>query len=164
VSFADAVELRRTLMNLAEPSGPPPVPRRRQVEMPLLTGLPVYEAHAVLAASHLMLGSTTVVDSPLPSQTVVGQDPAPGTPVDTETRASLQVASGLSVRLPPVVGRRLSDALCELRSAGLRREPTVAGDVVPDAHVSAVEPPAGTLVTPETPVTVTLRLRHDARR
>ena len=164
--------LRRAIVGL---EGPVPEPQdrwdppgrskteRSQIEVPLLTGLQSNEAEAALAAAGLIFGSGTVVDSPLPSGSVVAQEPAAGATVEPATEVSVQVASGLSVRLPEVVGLRLSEATCRLRDAGLRSEPAVEGRPVPDAHVVALEPPAGTLVTPNTPVTITLRRKPDAR-
>lgn len=165
LSFADAVELRRALMDLAEPQGPPPMPERKQIQVPLLMGLQLNEARAALAAAGLAFGTATVVDSPLPSDSVVAQDPEAGASVDSATEVSVQTASGLSVRLPEVVGLHLSEAMCRLRDAGLRSEPTIEGRAVPDASVMALEPYEGTLVTPNTAVTISLeRKAHGHHR
>jgi hypothetical protein len=165
LSFAEVVEIRHALMDLPEPKGLLPVPERKQINVPLLTGLQSNEARAALAAADLAFGTATVVDSPLPSNIVVAQEPAAGATVDLATEVSVQLASGLSVRLPEVVGLGLTEAGCRLRDAGLRNEPTVEGRCVPDAYVVTLEPPAGTLVTPNTPVTISLdRKAHRPNR
>jgi hypothetical protein len=159
LTFAEAVALRRTLADLAAPSGPPPVPERSQIAVPLLTGLQSFAAQSALSAAGLGLGSTTVVDSPLTSGSVIAQDPLAGVKVEPATEVSVQVASGCSVRLPEVLGLRLSEASCRLHQAGLRSEPSVEGRPGPESEVVALDPPPGTLVTPKTPVTMTLKRR-----
>jgi len=164
LSFAEAVEIRRALMDINEPKGPPPVPERKQITAPLLIGLQLNEARAALAAAGLIFGTATVVDSPLPSDSIVAQYPEAGALVDSATEVSVQVASGLSVRLPEVVGLQLSEATCRLRDAGLQSEPTIEGRPVPAAYAVTLEPPAGTLVTPNTPVTISLERKTYRRK
>ena len=156
LSFAEAVDLRRALTDFREPTGPRPVPERLKIPVPLLTGMPLREATLILSAAGLVLGDATVVDSPLPSGSVVAQEPTAGVTVDFETEISLQFASGLSVRLPEVIGLGLAEAACRVRDAGLRSEPNIEGRPVPEARVAALDPPAGTLVTPHAPVTIRL--------
>ena len=170
---ADEVRhLRRAIVGL---EGPAPDPQNRwdrpgrsgtersKIKVPLLKGLQSNDAEAALAAAGLIFVSGTIVDSPLPSGTVVLQEPAAGATVEPATEVAVRLACGLSVRLPEIIGARLSEATCRLRDAGLISEPTVEGRPVPDAHVVALEPHAGTLVTPNTPVTIGLRRRADAR-
>lgn len=164
LAFTEAVELRRTLTDIAEPQGPPPVPERSQTQVPALTGLHSVEAHAALSQVRLVLGAVTVEDSPLPPNTVVGQRPEAGTKVDAGSEVSVQVASGLSVRLPDVLGLRLSEAACSLRDAGLQSEPVIEGRTGPDAEVAELEPPAATFITPNSRVTIRLKRRSGSRR
>lgn len=159
LTFAEVVALRRSLTDIGEPKGPPPVPERLQTEIPLLIGLQSYEAQAVLAAAGLIVGSRTVIDSPLPSNTVIAQAPKSGVAVERATEVSIQLASGPSVRLPEVIGLPFSEAACLLREAGLRSEPAVEGRPGSDALVAALDPKAGTLVTPNTPVIIALKRR-----
>ena len=164
LTFAEVVALRRSLTDIGEPKGPPPVPERLQTEIPLLIGLQSYQAQAVLAAAGLIVGSRTVIDSPLPSNTVIAQVPKSGVAVERATEVSIQLASGRSIRLPEVIGLPFSEAACLLREAGLRSEPTVEGRPGPDALVAALDPKAGTLVTPNTQVTIRLERRPHTRR
>jgi hypothetical protein len=164
LSFAEAVTLRRALTDISEPSGPPPVPRRQSIEVPLIKGMQLHEARAAVTAAGLLVGAMTQVDSALPSGSIVAQVPDAGATVDSRTEVSVQIASGLSVRMPAVIGSGLSEAACRLRDAGLQSEPTVYGNLVPDAVVVSLEPPVGTLVTPGTPVTIRLdRQPHGPR-
>jgi len=164
LSFADVVKLRRSLADLAEPEGPPPAPERLPIQTPMLMGLASYEARTALSAAGLVLSSSTLVDSPMPSNTVVGQEPEPGAAIGAGSQVSIQLATGLSVRLPDVIGLQFSEAACRLRETGLRAEPSVDGQPGSDAVVVALEPGAGTLVTPSTAVTIKLRQRSANRR
>jgi hypothetical protein len=160
LSFTEAVKLRRSLTDLKEPKEPPPVSERRRFPMPSLIGMQIYEARGILAAADLLFGTAIEVDSSLPSGTVVTQEPAAGKSVEAGTTVSMKLASGLSVRLPEILGVGLAEAACRVRDAGLRSEPTIEGPPVPDARVVALEPPAGTWVTPNTPVTVRLERKR----
>jgi hypothetical protein len=60
------------------------------------------------------------------------------------------------VRLPQVVGRGLIEAACELRDAGLRREPQLRGASGGALRVIAMDPLPGTLVTPNAAVSLGL--------
>jgi hypothetical protein len=66
------------------------------------------------------------------------------------------LASGLSVRLPQVVGLGLIEAACALRDAGLRREPLLSGASRGALRVIAMDPLPGTLVTPNAAVSLEL--------
>lgn len=164
LSFDEAVGLRRTLSDLREPKGSPPMPQRHELAVPLVIGMQLYEARAALATAGLLFGGMTQVDSPLPSGSVIAQEPQAGTVVETTKEITVQVASGLSVRLPNVMGSGLLEAACSLRDAGLRREPTVEGKPVPNAVVVGMEPPAGTLIMPSSAVTIRLEHRKHASR
>lgn len=160
LTFAEAVQLRRDLAGISVPEGPRPAPEREKTRVPLLSGLRSYEAMSALATCGLRYGPATVVDSPLPANTVIGQEPEAQTEVDTETEVAVDLASGLSVRLPDIRGLRLSEASCILRGAGLRSEPSVQGKPTPDAEVVEQNPPAGTLITPESPTSIILNRRR----
>lgn len=157
LSFTEAVQMRRALVDLKEPKGPPPIPARQEVPVPLLIGMQLREALAVLASTKLRFGAVTEIDHPQPTGTIVTQEPTAGATVEPETEVSITVASGLSVRLPEVTGLGLTEAGCRLRQAGLLGEPTIEGQPVPDARVVELEPQAGTLVTPHSPVTIRLK-------
>ena len=156
LTFDEAVALRRSLADIAAPKGPPPVKQRPKTRVPLLTGLSLQEARISLARAGLRTGVVTTVDSPLPAGGIVKQKPGAGGEVVSDTEIMVEIASGRSVRLPEIIGLGLTDACCRLRGSGLRSEPTVEGRPVPNASVVALEPPAGTLVTPQTAVTIKL--------
>ena len=162
ISFADAVKLRRSLADLAVGKEPIPVAETVQIEVPLLTGLQPREAQATLAAFGLEAGPMTVVDSPSPANSVLDQKPEAGARVDAGSEIAFRVASGLTVRLPEVVGVGLAEAACRLRGSGLRSEPNVEGKSGPDFTVAELVPPAGTLVTPQSAVTI--RMKRAPRR
>jgi serine/threonine-protein kinase len=162
ISFEEAVRLRRSLADLAVAKEPAPVLAPAQIEVPLLTGLQSREAQGKLASVGLEIGPVAVVDSPAPANSVLEQKPEAGARVDAGSEVSLRVASGLTVRLPELVGFGLAEAGCRLRDAGLRSEPIVEGKSGPDYTVAELDPPAGTLVTPQSAVTI--RLKRAPRR
>ena len=82
LSFAEAVKIRRALVDLKEPQGPPPVPERPKTRVPDLTGLKLEEARAALLSAKLAFGDVEVVDSQLPNGVITGQSPQFGTEVD----------------------------------------------------------------------------------
>lgn len=153
-SFAEAVELRRILADLAAPVGPPPVPEHRLVRVPELAGLQLEEAREALLSANLSLDDAVTVDSPLPRGVVVGQDPPAEKEVAAETQVAVQLASGYSVRLPEVLALRLSEALCQLRHAGLQSEPLIEGSFRQGTVVRRMEPLPRAWVMPHAPVTL----------
>ena len=160
LSFAEAVELRRALTDLREPIGPRPVPEQPKTRVPDFTGLQLEEVRTLLASNKLVLGGWEMVDSPLPNGVVTGQNPQFGTEVNAETEVKLQVSSGLSVRLPDVLNLPLSDAMCQLREAGLKSEPTVVGAGRPDKVVTDMEPQPRSWVTPNSAITLNMGPRR----
>jgi hypothetical protein len=161
LSYAEVVALRRALADLKEPVGSPPVPERPKIKVPMLTGLQLREAREVLVASGLRIGTSTEADSPLPSNSIVAQSPAPGATVEPDTEVSVEFASGLVVRVPELIGIGVAGAACALRQAGLRSEPILRGTLGAAALVAEVDPPAGSLITPDSPVTIQVA-RSDA--
>lgn len=157
--------LRRALVGL---EGEPSTPVARwdtagdrdsaaRVAVPLVIGLSADEA--IEALSGVGLGSATAetIDSLLPAGSVIAQTPSAGEMVTPRSQIALQVASGRCVRLPELVGAGLMEAACRLRDAGLIAEPTVKGSTGRGARVAALDPPAGTLVTPGADVVLNLR-------
>jgi hypothetical protein len=163
LTFEEAVALRRSIADLAAPSGPPLVKQRPHIRVPSITGLGLREGRVMLERAGFRLGAVTTADSPLPTGAVVTQKPEAGAEVTSDTEVTVEIASGLSVRLPEVIGFGLTEAGCCLRSAGVRSEPSVEGRPGPHAQVVALQPPAGTLVTPLTPITIQLGEKSDQR-
>jgi hypothetical protein len=164
LTYEESVALRRSIADMAPPTGPIPVKRRPMSRVPLLTGLDLRGARIALDRAGLRLGAATTVDSTLPAASVVTQHPAAGDEVYAHTEIAVEIASGQSVRLPDVNGFGLIEAGCLLRSAGMRSEPLVKGQPGPHACVVAIDPPAGTLVTPLTPITIQLEHKPDRKR
>jgi hypothetical protein len=163
LTFEEAVTLRRSIADIASPNGPPPVKQRPNIQVPLVKGLGVRDAEVVLGRAGLQLGEVTKIDSPLPASSIVTQNPAPGGDVKFGMTVNVEIASGLSVRLPAVVGLGFTEAACLLRSAGLRSEPSLRGTPGPHMQIVAIEPPAGTLVTPKTPITIQLEQKPEPK-
>jgi PASTA domain len=163
LSFTEAVELRRGLTDIGEAKGPPPVLHGSQT-VPQFIGMHLQEALAVVASTGLLLNEATEVDSPWPCGVVVAQRPDAGATVSSAMGISLDLASGVSVRLPDVVGLGLAEAACRVRDAGLRSEPTIQGQSSKDARVAALDPPAGVWVTPNAHVAIRLEQRVDGQR
>jgi PASTA domain len=128
------------------------------VETPLVIGLQPREARSLLARAGLALGEIEEADSSMPQDSIIGQEPRAGTPAQFGSAVKVTLASGLSVRLPQVVGLGLIEAACALRDAGLTREPLVRGASEGALRVIAMDPLPGTLVTPNT--AVSLKLEH----
>ena len=83
-----------------------------------------------------------------PSDEVVSQDPAAGTEVDAGSRITITVSTGPEqVEVPDVVGLGPSDAVSELKAAGLkadrRERPTI--DQAEDGLVVEQAPASGEL-------------------
>ena len=162
LSQEEAVKLRRALLGLEGPLPEPadrwqPPGRRvgKAQIVPDVRGLSIDEARRLLDRSLLNVGGVSVCDSPQPRNTVLKQHPEAGSEVVGGSAVDLEIATGLSVQIPDVVGRPLSQALCELRDAGLRSEPElafVASLEWAKNQVLDVTPAARTFVTPHASV------------
>jgi hypothetical protein len=153
LSGEQVVALRRAALGLLAPVREPhlrwPTPPR--LEVPDLVGLYVDEARAALTHQQLRLGSVTERDSEQPTRTVLVQRPAAGVVAAPDVAVDVVLATGLTVRIPDIVGRGVSEALYLLRDAGLRSEPELVFVERPGRRrhtVVQVEPPQRTHVTP----------------
>jgi serine/threonine-protein kinase len=163
LTFEEATTLRRALVDLPAPDGPPPMPEHTPITVPRLIGQNIQDAQRAVAGLDLDLGDTSVTDNHLAAGMVVGQEPAPGETVEPGTEIALTISSGLSVVLPNLFGLRLTEAMCTLLKAGLQSDPTVEGPTGPDTRVAVVEPPSGTPITPHGSVTIRLRRMREHR-
>lgn len=152
ISDEQAVTLRRAALGLLGDRG-----RARRWSapdhptVPDLLGLDLAEAQAFLGRDRLRPGTVTEQDSEQPRHTVLDQRPAPGVVVAAETAVDLTVASGLTVRVPDVVGRGVGEALRLLHEAGLRSEPELVFTPSPGRRrhtVIEAQPRRRTFVTP----------------
>ncbi|WP_327097152.1 PASTA domain-containing protein [Nocardia vinacea] len=163
LTFEEATTLRRALVDLPAPDGPPPVPDYRPVSVPRLVGRTLQDAREIVADLELDLVDVTQVDNPLAAGIVVEQSPEPDVTVPPATEVSLAFSSGLSVVMPDLIGLSLAEGMCALLDAGLQSDPTVEGPTGPDTRVADVEPPPGTLITPHAAVTIRLRTMREQR-
>jgi serine/threonine-protein kinase len=128
----------RTVVNLVVGNGP------GRVNVPLLEGMTVDEARAVLEREGLELGSQTrqeTSDANLVGR-VVGSTPRAGEAVEGSTAVSVAVgAEPTGVPIPDLAGQELDDAEQELRELGLNpRRPESADD---NDRVSGTNPSPG---------------------
>jgi hypothetical protein len=153
LTIEETVGVRRALMDLDRREEKAP----QTVRVPDVHGLLLEEGRRALAPVNIAFGGSETVDSPLPANVILEQDPKANATVPKGTPVTFKLASGLTVRLPDVVGLHLSDALCRIREAGLRSEPQIAGAAGEGALVGSLEPPPRTWVVPHAHVTVKLR-------
>lgn len=152
----EAVHLRRAALGLEGPIPEPkdrwdPPSQRVKHRVPNLVGLPLADARRLLREENLRSGETTHRDSDQPNDIVLRQDPAADEEVKGGTAVNMVLSTGLSVRIPDVVGKPLSEAICMLRNAGLRSEPElkfVPRRKQPKHIVLDVSPNARTYVAP----------------
>jgi eukaryotic-like serine/threonine-protein kinase len=105
---------RNSRVTLKVSSGP------EQVQVPDVTGLSRGSAEDTLTAEGLKV-SVREEPSDKPEDEVVSQDPAAGTEVDSGARVTITVSTGPEqVAVPDVVGLGPSDAVGELKAAGLK--------------------------------------------
>ncbi|WNV75700.1 Stk1 family PASTA domain-containing Ser/Thr kinase [Geodermatophilus sp. DSM 44513] len=105
------------------------------------------------------------VEAAQPAGTVVATDPAAGQQASADDEITLQVSSGPAepetVAVPNVAGRSANAALDALEGAGFTDVTVVdaTGEEVDPAQATAVgtDPPAGSQVTVDTPVTLTVQ-------
>jgi hypothetical protein len=152
VSHEQAVTLRRAALGML---APPSRAGRRAAQdhptVPDVLGLHLEEARAQLSRLRLKVGSVADRDSEQPQHTVLEQRPGPGVVVAPDTAIDLVLATGLTVRVPDLVGRNVGEALRLLHDAGLRSEPDLVFVRSPGRRKHTVieaEPRSRTHVTP----------------
>ena len=152
----EAIHLRRAAFGLEQrPLDPkdrwdPPSSRVKH-KVPNLVGISLNEARGLLTEEDLSVGEITYQDSEQPKDIVLSHNPAAGEEVKSRTEVKVVLATGLTVRIPDVVGKPLTEALCMLRDAGLRSSPHLeftGRREHPDYAVIAITPKARTYVTP----------------
>lgn len=126
------------------------------VKVPNLVGLTSDEAHAALTAAGLGFDHTAAYNDRVPNDKVISQSIAAETSVKSGTTVSVVVSLGKKpeekVAVPNVLTYSWHDAEATLESAGLTARYT--GDPAGDVVAQDIEP--GTMVDPNTMVTVTL--------
>ena len=116
-----------------------------QVEVPDVTGLSRDSAENLLTGAGLEV-AIQERESEEPEDDVISQDPAAGSQVDRGATVTITVSTGIEkVSVPNVVGLSRSDAIAQLKSAGLTAEPreTDVTDPAQDGVVTDQRPAAG---------------------
>jgi hypothetical protein len=119
--------------------------------VPTVVGGPLSGAPAVLTGAGLALGSVTASpSSSIPINTIMSQEPLPGSLVATGSAVDLVVSSGPApVAVPYLIGRTESDAVARLTTLGLGNSVTRAfSNTVPAGRVTNQTPSAGTPLVP----------------
>ncbi|MBU1492670.1 MAG: Stk1 family PASTA domain-containing Ser/Thr kinase [Actinobacteria bacterium] len=90
------------------------------VEVPNLLDMTLDNARSVILAAGLTLGDITTEVSPVvPADTILSQDPPPGTIVDAGTSIDIVVSAGTdAIEMPNVVGKSQAEAIFQLGEAG----------------------------------------------
>ena len=128
-----------------------------QVTVPDVRNQSYNDASAWLTGLGLAVQVTNQPRDSSPPDTVINQNPAPGTRVPAGTTVTLTVSSGTaSVQVPDVTGLSESQASNELGQAGLsvssvRNQPS---DSIPQGDVVSTDPAAGSSVPKGTAVTI----------
>lgn len=156
LDFRQAAQLRSALWEVASASHDKSEDQESGPEAPDLMGVGLNEVAAALAAASLGLGKISHREDAQPTGVVLEQSAAPGTRLRRGAQIDITVSTGLSVRLPNVVGLSLGLACCRLRDAGLVSDPELDVNQAQGKHlvVNAMEPPAGRYVTPNSRVTL----------
>jgi beta-lactam-binding protein with PASTA domain len=139
-------------------------PRAKQaseaVEIPSLLGIRPEQARELLKGRELLLTlSGEHEDSKFPAGSISSQTPLPGSQAPRGTAVQAVVSRGLGqVQVPNLVGLRPEDALRQLAASGLQPGPqkTIASTTIPAGAVAQTEPPAGSPLPPQGPVTLVL--------
>ena len=131
-----------------------------QVTVPNFVGQTLTQAQALAAQNGIILSPTaSAAPSGVAADTVLGQNPAPGTKIDRGGTVSLTVAAGAqTVAVPDLRNQTETDAFNLLSAAGLTfGTKTEAFDpLVPPGSVISQSPSAGVLVNKGTPISYVL--------
>jgi len=123
---------------------------RAPITVPLLTNRNINDVRVQLQG----LGLTAVEqykDSDQPADTVIGQTPKPGTGVEKDTEIKLDVSKGPpQITVPDVSNQPCQQAQQNLQNMSLK----VRVDFNPAGSVHGQQPPAGSVVAPQTEVAI----------
>jgi serine/threonine-protein kinase len=132
------------------------------VEVPNLLDLTLDEARSIILAAGLTLGDIDFEVSPvIPADTILAQNPMPGTTVEAGATVAITVSAGTdAIEMPDVVGKSEADALFQLGQAGFLSEQIVveeqASDTVLEGFVVATIPAAGNQVASTSTITIVI--------
>ena len=142
----EVVQLRRAAITLRDSSGKPmdlSEPRLSpNILVPDLRGYSRKDAVELFRQNGLTLGRIAERETLEGCDQVVEQVPPPGM-ATLPYRVDLLVTTGPRVRIPDILGGKLTDSLLRLRDAGLKSEPILLGTSSRDNVVSSVVPAPG---------------------
>ena len=144
----------------------PPNKRSTQKSVPDLIGLSFNQVKSILSADNFFVSKITYADSEQPRDTVLRQHPVSGNTVMSPSGIDIVLASGLSVQIPDVLGKTLSQSIVMLREAGLESEPQilfVPQDTGSTNQVISISPKSRIYVTPNSTVEITVIRRSKTR-
>ncbi|MFD7027711.1 Stk1 family PASTA domain-containing Ser/Thr kinase [Streptomyces sp. NPDC059917] len=112
--------------------------------VPDLTGMTTDKASKVLSDLKLKLGSTTEGDSTAPPKSIIGQEVAPGSQVETGTVVNVTIArAAQATTVPFLAGKTLAKARQELASRGLTIGTVLSGPSDDNATILSTDPGFG---------------------
>jgi eukaryotic-like serine/threonine-protein kinase len=129
-----------------------------QTNVPNVVGLSLAQATASLNAAGFNY-RTTFVQSDATQNTVIHQNPAPGSSVPKGSTVELQVSSGPpQVQVPTVVGETAGQATHDLEAAGFKVNPqyVTVNDPTQNGIVQTQGPDGGSQATKGSTVTITI--------
>jgi len=139
---------------IAVASGP------RMAVVPGVVGQSQSAATAALSQAGFTVSVTEAFDPTVAAGIVVSQSPPAGVSAEASATVTLVVSKGpepaAKVRVPNVVGLTESAARDEIQAVGLTSKVIQAVDPANVGKVIAENPPAGTMVPPQTVVTITV--------
>lgn len=130
-----------------------------RVPVPALAGVPESQARRDLKRLGLVAKVERRPDEEVPKGRVVRQDPAPDTIISGGDTVHLVVSAGPLVRkVPELAGVAAEGAMFDIGKAGLALGTVTQADdpKVPQGAVISTDPPAGTLLERDTPVSVVI--------
>ncbi|MET3982263.1 Stk1 family PASTA domain-containing Ser/Thr kinase [Streptomyces sp. PvR034] len=112
--------------------------------VPDLTGMTTDKASKTLSDLKLKLGSTTEGDSTAPPKSIIGQELAPGTQVETGTAVNVTIArAAQATTVPFLAGKTLAKARQELTARGLSIGTVLSGPSDDNATILSTDPGFG---------------------
>ena len=127
----------------------------KKVQVPAVTGMTTDQAGPVLASAQLKPGKiTSQGGGVLPTAKILSQSPSAGQAVAPNTSVDLVVEAPIAV--PQLVNMEAADALLMLENAGLKAALAKKTTILHWGTVTQQDIAPGTMVTPDTIVTLTV--------
>lgn len=134
----------------ADRSGP------ASVRLPSVVGVSFEDAKARLEKDGLSVRRAPDELSDQPAGVVFRQSPNSGATLDQDSPVTLFVSSGKGIAIPSLVNLSLSAAARELQTVGLTGTVVARVPGPESGTITAQDPPAGTMVAPETRIKLTI--------